>query len=115
MMAGLQSAMPVLPSLDLAETERSYATLGFAVTVKAPDTLIVRRDAVELMFWLCHDRAICEASGAYLRVAGLDRLYAEARAAGWRATPPKDQPWGQRESYLFDPHGNLLRLGQPAA
>jgi len=107
--------MPVLPSLDLEATERAYGALGFAVAVKAPDTLILRRDAVELMFWLCHDRAICEASGAYLRVEGVDRLQAEARTAGWRATPPRDQPWGQRESYLFDPHGNLLRLGQPSS
>lgn len=118
--ARLESAMPVLPSLDLGETERAYAAFGFRVTVRAEGTLLLRRDAVELMFWRCPDRAICEASGAYLRVAAVDTLAAEAagpacRALGWRVQPPADRPWGHREAYLFDPHGNLLRLGQPAA
>ncbi len=107
------SAMPVLPSLDLAETERRYGAIGFAVTVRADDTLLLRRDDVELMFWLCEERAICEASGAYLRASDVDALEAVARAAGWRTIPAADKPWEQREAYLFDPHGNLLRLGQP--
>lgn len=114
-MTRLHSAMPVLPSLDLAETEQAYGALRFAVTVKAEGTLILRRDQVELMFWPCPDRRICEASGVYLRVGEVDALAAEAKSAGWRVTPPADQPWGQREAYLFDPHGNLLRLGQPVA
>ncbi len=104
--------MPVLPSLDLAETERAYAALGFQVTTRAEGTLMLRRDEVELMFWACPDRLICEASGSYLRVAGVDALASEAAAAGWRVMGPTDRPWGQREAYLYDPHGNLLRLGQ---
>ena len=114
-MSALQSAMPVLPSLNLAETERAYGAFGFRVTVKAEGTLLLRRDAVELMFWLCPDRGLCEASGAYLRVADVDALAAEAKAAGWEVRPAADRPWGQREAYLFDPHGNLLRLGQAVA
>lgn len=106
--------MPVLPSLDLGETEQAYTAFGFATHYRDEGTLIVGRDSVRLMFWVCDDRAVCEASGAYLAVEEVDRLEAEAAAAGWRTVQAQDKAWGQREAYLYDPHGNLLRLGQPA-
>ena len=113
MTARLASAMPVLPSLDFEATERAYAAFGFATLHRDEGTLILARDGARLMFWVCEDRSICEASGAYLAVEEVDALAREAEAAGWRTVAAADKPWGQREAYLFDPHGNLLRLGQP--
>lgn len=113
MTARLASAMPVLPSLDFEETARAYTAFGFATLHRDAGTLILARDGVRLMFWACAERSICEASGAYLAVEEVDVLAREAESAGWRTIAPADKPWGQREAYLFDPHGNLLRLGQP--
>jgi len=40
--------------------------------------------------------------------------HGEARPAlhFWRNTQPADKPWGMREFYVFDPSGDLLRVGQ---
>jgi len=48
--------IPVLASLDLAETERFYRdALGFAVD-RIDDYLIAKRDRMEIHFWLAADR-----------------------------------------------------------
>jgi catechol 2,3-dioxygenase-like lactoylglutathione lyase family enzyme len=50
--------LPVLPSLDIAETLAFYRDqLGFAKIVhQTPDYLILRRGEMELHFWLTDDR-----------------------------------------------------------
>jgi lactoylglutathione lyase len=42
----------------------------------------------------------------------VDEEYARLVAAGARAvSPPRDEPWGMRSSYVADPDGNLLEIG----
>ncbi len=109
-------ACPVLPSLDFDETEAWYNRLGFKTLGRWESYLIVVHGTLELHFWPCDDRAICEASGAYLQVGDV-----EAYDAAWRPlieAPARigalaDQPWGMREFPLWDPHGNLFRVGTP--
>ena len=71
---------------------------------------------MELHFWACEDRAICEATSCYLRVGDADALHREWTAvapdAGGRINAVEDKPWGLREFAVWDPHGNLLRVGQ---
>ena len=33
---------------------------------------------------------------------------------GLQVEPPQVRPWGMREFYVIDPHGNLLKFGEPA-
>lgn len=108
-------AIPVLPSLDFAETGAFYRErLGFREAVhEGPDYLILRRDAMELHFWLTPDRALCENASVYLRGGDIDTLYAEyekARVPG--LSPFTVRPWAMKEFYIRDPHGNLLRFGR---
>ena len=109
-------AIPVLASLDFEETLAFYNKLGFKTAGFFPDLYaIVRRDRMELHFWACKERHLAENTGCYLRISDVDGLHAEYAAldlAPGRMDEPTDQPWGMREFHVWDPHGNLLRIGQ---
>ncbi len=91
--------------------------LGFVVKFVMDGYAIVGRDDVEFHFWRCADRAIAEATSAYVRVDDIDAMHAEfaGAAEGGRISPVADREWGMREFYVWDPDGNLLRFGVPVA
>lgn len=49
-----------------------------------------------------------------VRVVSTDALYEEFRAHGVDVQAPAVRPWGMKELYVIDPHGNLLKFGQSA-
>jgi catechol 2,3-dioxygenase-like lactoylglutathione lyase family enzyme len=113
--------LPILPSLSIAESRDFYRDrLGFDEIVhEGADYLIVRREfagrRMEIHFWLTDDRALCEASGVYLRGGGIDALHAEfTRRAVPTLSPIAVRPWGMEEFYVWDPHGNILKFGRNA-
>ncbi len=103
---------PILASLDLAETLDFYRDqLGFTGQVFG-DYGIVKRDAMELHFWLTTRRADAEHTSCYIRGGQVPALHAEFAARGVpRLSPFELRPWGMHEFHLHDPHGNLLRFG----
>jgi catechol 2,3-dioxygenase-like lactoylglutathione lyase family enzyme len=107
--------LPVLPSLDIAETLAFYRDeLGFETVVhQAADYLILRRDEMELHFWLTDDRSLCERTSVYLRGGGIGALHGEYSAGGVKSLSDLEtRPWNMEEFYVHDPHGNLLRFGR---
>ncbi|WCM94387.1 VOC family protein [Acidovorax sp. NCPPB 2350] len=111
--ATLQATIPVLASLDLDESAAFCADrLGFAIHLRASDYLIAARDGCELHFWLCDDRRIAEHTSCYIR-GDVRALHAEFTRRGLALEPPVERPWGMRELYVIDPHGNLLKFGEP--
>lgn len=109
-----QQSIPTLASLDQEETLLFYRDkLGFTLQRRDPDYLILRRDGIELHFWSCDDRQIAENTSCYLRVADVDALHREFAGRGLDLPPPSVRMWGMKEFYIIDPHGNLLRFGQP--
>ena len=110
------SIIALLASLDFDKTIEFYQRLDFTLISRHEDYLLMRHgeSGPELHFWLTEDRSIAEATGAYVRSADVDALSARwrARSPGARITKPEDQPWGLREFYVFNPSGNLLRVGQ---
>ena len=113
-MAGVRSTIPVLASLDIAQSRQFYAErLGFSCQQQAPDYLIMARDGCELHFWLCNERHVAENTSCYVR-ADTEALHADFAQRGLPLAPPVVQPWGMKELYVIDPHGNLLKFGEPA-
>ena len=108
--------LPVLPSLDIEETQDFYTRLlGFSeVVYRADDYLIVRRCAgMELHFWRTDDRTLCERTSVYLRGGGIGDLHREFSEKGVPALSPMAvRAWDMEEFYVHDPHGNLLRFGR---
>lgn len=103
----------MLASLDLDESLAFYAErLGFALLARHSDYLIVARDGCELHFWQCAERHIAENTACYIR-GNTRALHADFTARGLALAPPQERAWGMRELYVTDPHGNLLKFGEP--
>ncbi|MGX9963226.1 bleomycin resistance protein [Roseomonas sp. F4] len=112
-MTDLAQCIPVLASLNLAETLAFYRDrLGFAGEAYGPDYAIVKRDAMELHFWLSDDQTHPERSSCYIRGGQVPALHAEFQEAEVPGLSPFElRPWNMHEFHLLDPHGNLLRFG----
>ncbi|WP_439817469.1 bleomycin resistance protein [Zavarzinia sp. CC-PAN008] len=106
-------AIPILASLNIRESRDFYVgRLGFALVYEDAAYLIVRRDEMELHFWLTDDRRFPENTGCYIRGGQVADLYAEFSARGVeRLSKFELRPWDMKEFTLHDPHGNLLRFG----
>lgn len=113
-MADVQT-IPILASLDLAETEAFYReAMGFDDAANYGDYLLLKHGEFELHFWLTTDRSVCEATACYIRGGGVpalfeafkDRPFGKGRLSAFEV-----RPWNMREFHVHDPHGNLLRFG----
>lgn len=105
--------IPILASLDIAESEAFYTErLGFARTYADAGYLIVQRDAMEIHFWKADDRHIAENTACYIRGGQVPALFEEFER---RKVPGLSsfevRPWNMKEFYIHDPHGNLLKFG----
>ncbi|WP_421866075.1 bleomycin resistance protein [Parvibaculum sp.] len=115
-------AIPVLASLDLAQSRAFYTDkLGFAVELFG-DYMIARRDEMEIHFWLANDRIYPESTSCYIRGGQVPALYEEFSRAGIGTNPIDGErisdfavrPWNMKEFYVWDCHGNLLKFGMSA-
>jgi catechol 2,3-dioxygenase-like lactoylglutathione lyase family enzyme len=105
--------IPVLASLKIRESRDFYVdTLGFKALYEDANYLIVRRDEMEIHFWLADDKIYPESTSCYIRGGQVVALYDEYRTRGVpRLSPFEVRPWDMKEFYIHDPHGNLLRFG----
>jgi catechol 2,3-dioxygenase-like lactoylglutathione lyase family enzyme len=104
--------IPILASLDLEETYDFYVgMLGFRGE-SVGSYLLVKRDEMEIHFWLTDDRDHPENTSCYIRGGQVVRLYEEFKARGVpQLSEFKVRPWNMKEFYIHDPHGNLLKFG----
>ncbi len=115
----VEKLSPILPSRNIEATESFWIRLGFRTIFKDATYLLMKRQAVEVHFWLNPglDPAT-NSAGAYLRPTDIDALDAEWRALGLpengipRFMGAEDKPWGMCELVVIDPDGNLIRAGQ---
>jgi catechol 2,3-dioxygenase-like lactoylglutathione lyase family enzyme len=111
----IHSTVPILASLNLDETLAFYVDkLGFVQLARLHDYAIVGRDGAEIHFYDCKDRHIAENTACYVRTSSTDALYQEFKGRGVDLKPPEVRPWGMKELYVIDPHGNLLKFGEQA-
>jgi hypothetical protein len=106
--------IPILASLDIGQSCDFYVQqLGFGgVVYKERNYLIVRRDEMELHFWLANDRTFPEHTACYIRGGQVPALYEEYKARGVPGLSDfAVRPWNMKEFHIIDPHGNLLRFG----
>ena len=109
----VQRTVPVLASLNLDESVAFYTErLGFVLMAQLADYVIVGRDGCELHFYACDDPLIAQNTSCYVRTPSTEALYLEFISRGADVKPPEDRPWGMKELYVIDPHGNLLKFGE---
>ena len=116
MSALIQATVPVLASLNLDESRSFYtAFLGFNAQLQTAEYLIMERDGAQLHFWLCTERHIAENTSCYIRTGDCEALHREFCQRGLAVEAPVLQPWGMKELYVIDTHGNLLKFGEQPA
>jgi hypothetical protein len=112
--ADLAKTIPILPSMNIDETQAFYEKqLGLSSTVyKEHNYLIMRRDEMEIHFWLTDNKLLPDNSSCYIRGGQIVALYEEYRSRGVpRLSDFTVRSWNIKEFYVIDPHGNLLRFG----
>jgi catechol 2,3-dioxygenase-like lactoylglutathione lyase family enzyme len=113
--AQLLAAIPMLAVADVRAGVAFYSRLGFTPGYADDETAVLRRDAVTLMLWRCADRAIADNTACRMRVAGIDALYEECRAAD--AVHPngalRATGWDTREFTVLDPQGGAITFVEP--
>ncbi|MEM9044602.1 MAG: VOC family protein [Pseudomonadota bacterium] len=116
----LEQICPIMPSRNLDTTQAFYAALGFETWYRDDGYLLMNRDRVEVHFFHHPDHIAAESDhGAYIRPLDVDAFGTEVAAldlatnagAFPRFAAPEDKPWGMREAAIWDPDGNLLRVG----
>jgi hypothetical protein len=105
-----------LPARNFDETTKFYEALGFTVSYKDVQWMILRRGPLELEFFPFPDLDPHTSSfSACVRVDDLDGLYEEFLTAGLpntsipRMTPPRTETFGLRFFSVVDLDGSLLR------
>jgi catechol 2,3-dioxygenase-like lactoylglutathione lyase family enzyme len=114
MIADPARCIPIMPSLDIEESRAFYVDrLGFSsVVYEVHNYLIVRRDEMEIHFWLTDDRKLPEAAACYIRGGQVGALYEEFKSRGIeKLSDFAVRPWNMKEFHIIDPQGNLLRFG----
>jgi catechol 2,3-dioxygenase-like lactoylglutathione lyase family enzyme len=111
----LQSAIPILASLNAEETIQFYTEkLGFALLNNWDGYLIFSKDDIQIHLWPTNDEDIPKNTGCYVRVTAVDELYAAYQAQG--VVHPngklKTMPWKMRQFSILDNSGNIIHFGQ---
>ncbi len=109
----LARCFPILASLNISESEAFYTDkLGFERIHVDDAYLIVRRDEMELHFWLTDNRKFPESTACYIRGGQIENLYQDFKETGVPGLSDFSvRPWQMKEFYIKDPHGNLLKFG----
>lgn len=114
-MTDFARSIPILASLNLAETAQFYTTiLKFEVVGLYDDYLIVRRDEIEIHYTLCDDPKLPLMTACYIRGGQVSALFHEFNQVAFTSGKISDfstRPWNMKEFYVHDPHGNLLKFG----
>ena len=109
-----------MPSADFERTKQFYAQLKFLTAYEYPveGYLILCRDKVELHFFRSPEhKAETSDHGVFVRVEDANVLSSEFQTLNLPAegipsvTTADNKPWGICELAVFDPDGNLLRMG----
>lgn len=110
----IQKTIPVLPALNIKETIMFYESkLGFKAYNQG-GYVIMKKGGIELHFFLCTDKYLCENSRCYIKVTDVQCLYIEMSAADIVNIKGKlkDSSRGLKEFCVSDNNGNKLRFVQ---
>ena len=113
----LTSIHPKLPMRNTEITKNYYENqLGFEVVADYGNYLIIKKDCIELHFFVHENLHPEENYGqVYIRVENIDAIYDNLLAQKVTIHPNGKlelKPWNQKEFALLDPDNNLLTFGE---
>jgi uncharacterized glyoxalase superfamily protein PhnB len=111
----LESAVPILASLNAEETIKFYTDkLGFTLNNNWDGYVILSRDEITMHLWPCKDPEIPKATGCYINVNEVEKLYDEYKQTGvvHPNGPLKEMPWKMKQFSILDNNGNIIHFGE---
>jgi hypothetical protein len=111
----LKSAVPILASLSEEETVKFYTEkLGFTFHSSWEGYLILSKDKVFVHLWPCKDPEIPKATGCYINVTEIDKLYEKYEPLGVVHPNGKleEKPWKMKQFSILDNNGNIIHFGE---
>jgi hypothetical protein len=111
----LKSAVPILASLNAEETIKFYTDkLGVTLNNNWDGYVILSRDEITLHLWPCKDPEIPKATGCYINVNEVEKLYDEYKQTGvvHPNGPLKEMPWKMKQFSILDNNGNIIHFGE---
>ena len=115
-----EAVVPIIPAgPDMSAALAFYVgKLGFATISPGGDTVVIRRDAVQVILQKSDDAYWASQTAIRFRVRDLEATYAEMQSAGVgdvaRMTGIMNQSWGTREFHVVEPFGVCLHFYVPA-
>jgi hypothetical protein len=113
----LTSICPKLPMRIKQVTKEYYVDLlGFSIVGDYDDYLLVKKEGVEIHFFVFKELNPLENYGqVYIRTSNISGLYLDLQNRNVPIHPNghlEGKPWGQMEFSLLDPDHNLLTFGE---
>jgi len=111
----LKSAVPILASLNAEETIKFYTDkLGVTLNNNWDGYVILSRDEITMHLWPCKDPEIPKATGCYINVNEVEKLYDEYKQTGvvHPNGPLKEMPWKMKQFSILDNNGNIIHFGE---
>ena len=113
----IHKLIPVLPAINIQDTIMFYESkLGFTA-IDQGGYAVMKKNGVELHFFLCSDKKLCENSCCYIKVSDIECLYSDLSAVDIVSLKGKleDKPRGIKEFSVRDNNGNLLKFAEDDA
>jgi len=110
----IQQIIPVLPALNIKQTILFYeSVLGFTATDQGGYAVMKKGD-IELHFFLCTDKYLCQNTSCYIKVTDVQCLFAELAALDiiYPENRLLDLPGGKKGFAIKDNNGILLRFAE---
>jgi hypothetical protein len=108
----IQKVIPVLPSLNIKQTILFYESiLGFKA-INQGGYVVMKKGEIEIHFFLCTNKEICENTSCYIKVNDVQCLYSELAAQDLilPKNKLKDLPRGKKFFSIKDNNGNKLQF-----
>ena len=113
------SLRPFVPSKNFAVSKQFYEDLGFRITDFGDDLAQVALEGHSFFLQNFYERHFAGNFIMHMLVTDLDEWWQKITALdlgqkyGVRnPTPPKDEPWGLKVFYVYDPSGVLWHVAQ---
>lgn len=108
-----QSTAPILPALNIQNTNLFYKHKLNFDTMYSGNYLVVRKGKIELYFYEVRE-SIFKPASCYIFVSNIEDVYAQFSATG--LVDPKgklaEKPGTIREFFITDNNGNTLYIGE---
>jgi uncharacterized glyoxalase superfamily protein PhnB len=110
---------PFVPSKSFDVSKQFYEDLGFRITPFGNDLAQVAAEGHSFFLQNFYERHFAGNFVMHMLVTNLDEWWQKIGALGLGRKynvrdplPPKDEPWGLRVCYVFDPSGVLWHIAQ---